>query len=127
MKLGLRGRLAPSASSSFPAVSAFASADDLAALGERARRHLWHRFALHCEAMTWHALSNSISPQVDGTCRLRSISLFTERRHSGDRRAGLRGEDVHWQRFRTSVGNYGPLGIDQYGSLVFPELEIVSV
>jgi hypothetical protein len=49
----------------FPDESAFASEDDVATLGERAKRRLWARWTRECEAMAQHALSTGHTVPIE--------------------------------------------------------------
>jgi len=65
MNLGLLGKVAPNAATTFPGEPVPASAGGLARHGERARRHLAHRLTRECEAMAQHALSTGHTVPVE--------------------------------------------------------------
>jgi hypothetical protein len=50
----------------FPDESALASVEDVATLGERAKRRLWARLTRECEAMAQHALSTGHTVPIEG-------------------------------------------------------------
>ena len=61
----MRGKSVANVRATSPDEPALASVDDLAALGERAKRRLWHLLTRECEAMAQYALSTGRTVPVE--------------------------------------------------------------